>query len=111
MSLKSGPKNRLVSSILCVRLFFDVEGAALLPDGPVMREKPIMLLLHGGPGGDHSGYKPSFSQLSELVQIVYLDHRGCGRSERGPVSSWTLAQWGDDDPVRAFGVIRDFLQS
>jgi dipeptidyl aminopeptidase/acylaminoacyl peptidase len=59
-------------SVNGVRLFFDVEGAALLPDGPVMREKPIMLLLHGGPGGDHSGYKPSFSQLADLVQIVYL---------------------------------------
>jgi len=33
-----------------VRLFFDVEGAKLVPDGPVMREKPTLLLLHGGPG-------------------------------------------------------------
>ncbi len=29
-----------------VRLFFDVEGAKLVPDGPVMREKPTLLLLH-----------------------------------------------------------------
>jgi hypothetical protein len=28
-----------------VRLFFDVEGARLVPDGPVMREKPTLLLL------------------------------------------------------------------
>ena len=27
-----------------VRLFFDVEGAKLVPDGPVMREKPTLLL-------------------------------------------------------------------
>ena len=33
-----------------VRLFFDIEGAKLVPDGPVMREKPTLLLLHGGPG-------------------------------------------------------------
>ncbi len=33
-----------------VKLFFDVEGAKLVPDGPVMREKPTLLLLHGGPG-------------------------------------------------------------
>ena len=33
-----------------IRLFFDVEGAGLVPDGPTMREKPVMLLLHGGPG-------------------------------------------------------------
>jgi pimeloyl-ACP methyl ester carboxylesterase len=33
-----------------VRLFFDVEGAQFVPDGPAMREKPTLLLLHGGPG-------------------------------------------------------------
>ena len=36
------------------RLYFDVEGAGLVPDGPRMREKPTLLLLHGGPGFDHS---------------------------------------------------------
>jgi pimeloyl-ACP methyl ester carboxylesterase len=83
-------------SVNGIRLFFDVEGAGLIPDGPTMREKPVMLLLHGGPGADHSLFKPSFGQLAELVQLVYLDHRGCGRSERGSVSSWNLDQWGDD---------------
>lgn len=38
------------------RLFFDVEGAGLIPDGPKMRTKPTLLLLHGGPGFDHSNY-------------------------------------------------------
>lgn len=83
-----------------VRLFFDVEGAKLVPDGPVMREKPTLLLLHGGPGFDHSIYKPAYSVLSDVVQVIYLDHRGNGRSENGPRESWNLAQWGDD--VRAF---------
>jgi len=32
-----------------VRLFFDVEGAKFVADGPAMREKPTLLLLHGGP--------------------------------------------------------------
>ena len=41
-------------SVNGVRLFFDVEGAKLVPDGPSMREKPTLLLLHGGPGFDHS---------------------------------------------------------
>ena len=83
-----------------VRLFFDVEGAKLAPDGPVMREKPTLLLLHGGPGFDHSIYKPAYSGLADTAQIIYLDHRGNGRSEDGPRESWNLAQWGDD--VRAF---------
>ena len=83
-----------------VRLFFDVEGAKLVPDGPAMREKPTLLLLHGGPGFDHSIYKPAYTGLADFAQIIYLDHRGNGRSEDGARESWNLAQWGDD--VRAF---------
>jgi pimeloyl-ACP methyl ester carboxylesterase len=83
-----------------VRLFFDVEGAKFVPEGPAMREKPTLLLLHGGPGFDHSIYKPAYSALADTAQIIYLDHRGNGRSEDGPRERWNLAQWGDD--VRAF---------
>jgi proline iminopeptidase len=83
-----------------VRLFFDVEGAKLEPEGPAMREKPTLLLLHGGPGADHSIYRPAYSALADIAQVSYLDHRGNGRSEDGPREGWNLAQWGDD--VRAF---------
>lgn len=79
-----------------VRLFIDIEGAGLVPDGPVMRAKPTLIVLHGGPGADHSIYKPGFSQLSDICQIVYIDHRGNGRSDDGDPTTWTLAQWGDD---------------
>lgn len=79
-----------------VRLFVDVENAGLVPRGGGMREKPTLLLLHGGPGFDHSGFKPVFSGLSDVAQVVYYDHRGNGRSEDGDPSTWTLAQWGDD---------------
>ena len=87
-------------SVNGVRLFFDVEGAKFVPDGPVMREKPVLLMLHGGPGADHSIYRPAYSALADIAQIVYLDHRGNGRSEDGPRERWNLAQWGDD--VHAF---------
>jgi len=87
-------------SVNGVRLFFDVEGAKFVPDGPVMREKPVLLMLHGGPGADHSIYRPAYSALADVAQIVYLDHRGNGRSEDGPPEAWNLAQWGDD--VHAF---------
>jgi proline iminopeptidase len=79
-----------------VRLFIDVEGAALVPAGPTMREKPTLLLLHGGPGWDHSGYKPKFSQLADIAQLVYVDHRGQGRSDKRPREEWTLDHWVDD---------------
>ncbi|WP_209437030.1 alpha/beta fold hydrolase [Methylobacterium variabile] len=74
-----------------VRLFVDVENAGLVPEGGVMREKPTLLLLHGGPGFDHGGFKPLFSRLSDVAQVVYYDHRGNGRSEDGDRSAWTLA--------------------
>jgi pimeloyl-ACP methyl ester carboxylesterase len=83
-----------------VRLFFDVEGAKLRPEGATMREVPTVVLLHGGPGFDHSNYKPDFSRLAEIAQVVYLDHRGNGRSDYGDPVKWNLPQWGDD--VRAF---------
>jgi pimeloyl-ACP methyl ester carboxylesterase len=83
-----------------VRLFFDVEGGKLAPDGPTMREKPTLILLHGGPGFDHTIFKPAYSALADIAQVVYLDHRGNGRSDAGPKEAWTLAQWGDD--VRGF---------
>ncbi len=94
-----------------VRLFFDVEGASLVPDGAAMREKPTLILLHGGPGFDHSIYKPAFSALSDTAQVVFLDHRGNGRSDPGPQESWTLSQWADD--VHAFcvalGIVRPIV--
>src|SRR5215470_6493860 len=66
-----------------VRLFFDVEGAGLVPDGPIMRKRPTLLLLHGGPGFDHSTFKPAYSSLAECAQVIYLDHRGNGWSDAG----------------------------
>lgn len=78
------------------RLYFDVEGAGLVPDGPAMRTKPTLLLLHGGPGADHTLFKPTFSELADIAQIVYVDHRGNGRSSGSDRERWTLAQWGDD---------------
>mmetsp|Transcript_27666 Transcript_27666/g.51413 ORF Transcript_27666/g.51413 Transcript_27666/m.51413 type:complete len:286 (-) Transcript_27666:889-1746(-) len=79
-----------------VKLYFDVEGAGLVPDGPVMRTKPTLIVLHGGPGADHTIFKPGFSQLSDICQVIYVDHRGNGRSDDGDPTTWTLAQWGDD---------------
>ena len=94
-----------------VRLFVDIEGTSLVPDGPDMREKPTLILLHGGPGADHSIYKPGFSSLSDLAQIVYLDHRGNGRSDDGDPSLWTLAQWADDlhALIETLGITRPII--
>ncbi|TMK76532.1 MAG: hypothetical protein E6G45_12990 [Actinobacteria bacterium] len=63
------------------RLWFDVDGPALVPDGNEMRQRPTVVLVHGGPGArDHSYFKPDFAPLVEHAQVVYLDLRGHGRS-------------------------------
>ncbi|MEO0865344.1 MAG: alpha/beta hydrolase, partial [Pseudomonadota bacterium] len=64
-----------------VRLFVDIEGAGLVPDGPFMRQKHTIIALHGGPGADHSILKPLLGQFNDLAQIVYVDYRGSGRSD------------------------------
>jgi len=71
-------------------LYFDVEGAGLVPDGPRMRQKPEAMIIHGGPGSDHSGFKPALSPLSDIMQMVYFDHRGQGRSARADPATYTL---------------------
>ena len=71
-------------------LYFDIEGAGLVPDGPHMRERPVAFVIHGGPGSDHSGFKPAFSPLADTMQLLYFDHRGQGRSARGDPARYTL---------------------
>jgi pimeloyl-ACP methyl ester carboxylesterase len=78
------------------RLFIDIEGSALVPDGPTLRQKPTLLLLHGGPGYDHSSFKPLFSQFADIAQVVYVDHRGHGRSDACPADEWALDTFADD---------------
>jgi proline-specific peptidase len=78
------------------RLFFDVVGAGLAPDAGRMREKPTLLVLHGGPGFDHSGLRSFFDRFADVAQVIYLDHRGNGRSMPSDKATWTLATWGDD---------------
>jgi proline-specific peptidase len=82
------------------RIFFDVVGSKLAADGPRMREKPTLIVMHGGPGFDHSGLRGDFDGFADIAQVIYFDHRGNGRSVPSDPATWTLAQWGDD--VRAF---------
>ena len=58
------------------------------------------LILVEGAGGLLVRFDEDGSTLADLAQVIYLDHRGNGRSDAGPKDAWTLTQWGDD--VRAF---------
>jgi pimeloyl-ACP methyl ester carboxylesterase len=80
-----------------VRLYFDVEGLGLVPEGPAMVQRPTIIYLHGGPGMDHSIYKPGEANpLTDVAQCIYYDHRGNGRSDRRTADEWRLDTWADD---------------
>jgi proline iminopeptidase len=95
-----------------VKLYFDVEGAGLVPDGPSMAERPVLVALHGGPGADHSLFKPVLGRAAEFAQVVYLDQRGSGRSDAGDPASWTWERWADDvvDFCDALGIANPVLE-
>jgi proline iminopeptidase len=92
------------ASIRDTRLFFDVDGAALAPEGDRMDARPVLFLHPGGPGGDHTGYKPSHTPLREVAQLVFLDPRGCGRSAPCDPTSISL-----DNHVADLDALRDYL--
>jgi proline iminopeptidase len=85
-------------------LFFDIDGPALVPDGSRMRERHTAFLIHGGPGGDHTGFKVRFAALADKMQLVYFDHRGQGRSARGNSEKYTL-----DENVEDMEGLRRYL--
>jgi pimeloyl-ACP methyl ester carboxylesterase len=79
------------------RLWFDVDGPALVPEADEMRLRPTVMLVHGGPGVyDHSYFKPDFTRLAEQAQVVYVDLRGHGRSDWGAATAWSLEACADD---------------
>ena len=94
----------MLASIRGTRIYFDIEGSGLVADSARMREKPAAFLIHGGPGGDHTGFKPAFTPLSERLQLVYFDHRGQGRSGHGDPELYNL-----DENVEDMEALRQHL--
>jgi proline iminopeptidase len=94
-----------------LRIFVDCDGANLRPDGPRMRAVPTLILLHGGPGFDHTSFKSFFARFADRCQIVYYDHRGMGRSDAGSQAQWNLDTWADDlaDLIDILGLDRPIL--
>ena len=77
------------------RLFFDVVGPQLQLTDAAMVERPALIVMHGGPGFDHASMRPWFDRFADTHQVIYLDHRGNGRST-GERETWRLDQWGED---------------
>lgn len=80
-----------------IRLFFEVGGKHLDYGGSEATERPTLIVLHGAPGfSDHTAFRPDFAALEDDCQIVYLDMRGCGRSDDDPNGQYSLEGWADD---------------
>jgi proline iminopeptidase len=71
-------------------IYFDVAGMQLRPIKNHFIEKPVLFMLHGGPGGDHLRFKQHSLELQEVAQLIFIDHRGCGRSKKTHAKDYTL---------------------
>jgi proline iminopeptidase len=83
-----------------------VEGMRLI-DGTQLYCKSIgtgipLVILHGGPGLDHSYFLPQMEKLADTYELIFFDQRGCGRSSvRLDSSAMTLDALVEDiDRVR-----------
>jgi pimeloyl-ACP methyl ester carboxylesterase len=55
-----------------------------------------LIVLHGGPGMDHTMFRPYLDPLAEDFRVLYVDQRGQGRSERVDPASLTLEVFARD---------------
>lgn len=55
-----------------------------------------LVVLHGGPGLDHTMFGDYLDPLGNEYRLVLIDQRGHGRSGRPPAETWTLEQMAAD---------------
>jgi pimeloyl-ACP methyl ester carboxylesterase len=55
-----------------------------------------LVVLHGGPGLDHSSFRPYLDPLREDFRLLYVDQRGQGRSQRVDASTLSLEVFARD---------------
>ena len=82
------------------RLWFDVDGPALVPDGPEMRPRPTVILLHGGPG--------SFDHTSPAIARELHDALPPGLARLEVIEGAGPFAW-KDAPERYWPVLTDFV--
>lgn len=86
----------MIAHINGTEIFFDIISSGYAVETTRLRPKPAIFVLHGGPGVDHSGYRPWLDDLGSQLQVVYIDHRGNGRSGRPGTSTYSIAQMAED---------------
>jgi proline iminopeptidase len=59
-----------------------VDGCGAIIYYVAIGEGPPLVLLHGGPGASHTEFLPYLLLLARRHQLVFIDERGSGRSQR-----------------------------
>ena len=59
-------------------------------------KRGVIVLIHGGPGGNHTLYADIEDDLLKIFDVVMLDLRGCGLSRKSDVQYCTLDNHIDD---------------
>jgi proline iminopeptidase len=78
------------ANIRGTEIYFDIAGMQIAPRGNELIEKPVLFLIHGGPGGNHIHFKYDSIKLQDYAQLVFIDQRGCGWSKKTKKSDYTL---------------------
>lgn len=71
-----------------------VHGTSLFYDK--LGSGPAVLMIHGGPGYDHTYFRPEFDRLARRHELIYYDQRLSGRSGRPPIETFTIEQAAHD---------------
>lgn len=67
----------------------EVAGVTLHARAEGPEDAPVIVVLHGGPGGDHRSLLP-LAGLADSHRVVFYDQRGAGLSERVPDAALTF---------------------
>jgi proline iminopeptidase len=72
-----------------------------LPDGYNLNVEEVgsgfpLIVLHGGPGLDHSMFRPYLDALGDEYRVLYVDERGQGRSQRVDPATLSLEVFARD---------------
>jgi proline iminopeptidase len=78
MKIKIPSRNRVPDCELYVEIITQSADVTT----PLARERPVMFMLPGGPGGNHTVYDGIKMSLFKNADLVLIDPRGCGLSSR-----------------------------
>lgn len=73
----------------------EIDGVLLHAETFGNPEKPMIIVLHGGPGGDYRALLP-LTGLADSFFVVFYDQRGSGLSERVSEDQLTLEKFGEE---------------